>query len=286
MATPFIAERVSTLDLPELLPYRTLRRPVEHFQRGIVVAEGERVAFRLLASGLEVESLLITPEWFERVSAAYRGTQKRPIRAFLADRALLQQIVGYHLHQGIMAVGRVPPEPSIDQIPSPHMLVALDGLAHAENVGVIVRNCAALGADAVISGKNSSSPYLRRAARSSMGAVFSLPIFHADDLGMALQAIRSRHGTRIIAAHVGSSVSIAEGDFRGNVCLVVGNEDSGISPGVLALADQRMSIHMKRGTDSLNVASAVAVFLFEAARRREHAQDRPTDDHRDSTTGG
>jgi len=268
MDSPFTVERVSSLDAPDLLPYRTLRRPLEHFQKGLFVAEGERVVFRLLASGLVVRSLLLTPSWFAMVSSAYRGRPETPIKVYLAEAALLREIVGYHIHQGIMAVGSVPREPSLDSLPQPHLLVALDGLTQAENVGVIIRSCAGFGVDAVLSGENSSSPYLRRAVRNSMGGVFSLKVIHTGPLNDVLGTLRKKSATRIIAADPHAATTLPEARFTGNVCLVAGNEDTGISASLLDLADQRVGIPMEPGTDSLNVANAVAVFLYEARRQR------------------
>ncbi len=261
--------RVESFDDPELLPYRTLRRPVEHFQRGIFVAEGERVVLRLLESGLEVESLLLTPQWLERVSGHLEERRQRAVRVYLAEAVLLRQIVGYNLHQGIMAVGKVPPEPSPGSLPQPHMLVALEGLTQAENVGVIARNSAGFGVDALISGETSGSPYLRRAVRNSMGAVFSLGVIHSRRLAETLATLRETRQTRIIATVPHAGTPLTNVDLRGNICFVAGNEDAGISRDLRDLSDVQAAIPMQKGTDSLNVANAVAVFLYEACRQRQ-----------------
>jgi tRNA G18 (ribose-2'-O)-methylase SpoU len=258
---------IHSLDLPELEPYRTLRRPQQHIARGIFVAEGEKVVRRLLDSGLTVLSILLTPAWLEQIR---RTDSLESSEIFIGEKKLLETIVGYPLHQGIMAVARVPQQLSIgellSQLPDPFLVVALDGIVNAENVGVIVRNAAAFGANGIIAGTNSSSPYLRRAVRNSMGAVFRMPVIHAD-LQEALEAI-SPHCRRI-GALPGGDQSLASADFHGNLCLIFGNEGTGISDSILSLCDVRVAIPMHNNTDSLNVASAAAVFLYELARRRE-----------------
>src|SRR5262249_36502322 len=153
------SRRVESLDLPELEPYRTLRRPESHLRQGIFVAEGERVVRRLVESGLEVVSFLLEPVWFERLFADY-GRSLSEAQVFLAERRLLSTIVGFNLHQGVMAVAKVPAEPTLDRLPAEHLLVALDQLRVSENVGVIVRNAAAFGADAILVGERSASPWL------------------------------------------------------------------------------------------------------------------------------
>jgi tRNA G18 (ribose-2'-O)-methylase SpoU len=259
---------VLSLDHPGLEPYRTLRRGVDHIASGIFVAEGEKVVLRLLDSSLVVRSLLLTPRWWERIQATFSFHQEHPIDVFVAGSLLLREIVGYHLHQGIMAVGSVPPEPPLKSLPANHLLVALDGLNQSENVGVVVRNCAAFGVDAILVGERSSSPYLRRAVRNSMGTVFTIPVIHTGDLVGTFRLLREKFCTRIIAADAGAATPLAAGHLTGNTCLVVGNENTGITARTRESCDELLTIPMSRGIDSLNVASAAAVFLYEARKGR------------------
>jgi tRNA G18 (ribose-2'-O)-methylase SpoU len=252
---------IQSLDLAELEPYRTLRRPQQHIAQGIFVAEGEKVVRRLLDSGLSVISILLTRSWLDAIHQTY---SLESIEIFVAEKNLLETIVGYPLHQGIMALAHVPQElPLADfmrQLPQEFLLVAMDGIVNAENVGVIVRNAAAFGAHGIIAGTSSSSPYLRRAVRNSMGAVFHLPVVHAELID-ALQEIH--RSCRIIGATPGGE-SIQNADFSGNLCVVFGNEGTGLSDGILKLCDAHVGIPMMNDTDSLNVGSAAAVFLYAA----------------------
>jgi tRNA G18 (ribose-2'-O)-methylase SpoU len=265
-----VIHHVTSLELPELQPYRTLRRPQEHLAQGIFVAEGEKVVHRFLGSGLAPVSLLMTPEWFEQLFP--EGAGSLPCDAFVAAKKTLEKIVGFRMHQGIMAVGRLPTRITLDDLaqsaPLPKLLVALDGLVSAENVGVIVRNCAAFGVHGVITGKNSASPYLRRAVRNSMGGVFHVPVVQAESLAALLQTLRTNHSVQIVAAHLSTPATLMSGQLERNTCLVFGNEDGGVSAEVLAVCDAVLRIPMENGTDSLNVASASAVFLYEVRRQR------------------
>jgi tRNA G18 (ribose-2'-O)-methylase SpoU len=268
---PLRVSPVTSLSQPEIAAYRTLRRPHDHRVRGIFVAEGARVVERLLDSPLRVLSLMLTPEWLRDLEPVIRRSCAGA-DIFLADRLLMQKIVGFHLHQGIMAVAEIPPDPPLSSIAVPHMLVALDALHHAENVGTLVRNCAAFGVDALISGETGSSPYMRRSVRNSMGAIFKLPVIHTDSLVKTLSVVRRDFGTRILAADPGGGGTVEEQDFTGNICLVAGNEGYGISPGILAACDGRIRIPMDNGTDSLNVATAMAVLLHEARKQRSRSR--------------
>ncbi len=233
------------------------------------MAEGEKVVRRLLDSPLTVVSVLVTEEWYKRLF----HTEQPLFDIFIADKELLQSIVGYNLHQGIMAVAKVPEQQFLEvilrQMSEPYLFVALDGLVNAENVGVVVRNCAAFGVDAIIVGETSSSPYLRRAVRNSMGTVFQFPVVHTADLAGALQSLQKTFHTNIIAAHPDEQSTIHNTNFMGNTCIVFGNEGEGISDKILKVCSSHVAIPMMNGTDSLNVASASAVFLYEARKQRD-----------------
>lgn len=260
------------LDAPELAPYRTLRRPMDHIREGIFIAEGEKVVRRLLESKLQTISLLMTPEWYDRLFNREHIPLAGTTKIFLGNKDLVEKIVGYNLHQGIMAVARMPQAHSLHRLmadrPEPVLVVALDGLVNAENVGLVVRNCAAFGVNVVIVGETSCSPYLRRAVRNSMGTIFCLPVVHTDNLAQSLHDMRTKHQMLIIGAHPGERTTIQEVNLEKDVCLVFGNEGQGISAKVLEQCVVRAAIPMMNGTDSLNVASASAVFLYEARRQR------------------
>jgi tRNA G18 (ribose-2'-O)-methylase SpoU len=258
--------QISDLDLPELEPYRTLRRPEDHWRRRIFVAEGEKVVRRLMQSGLTIISFLMTPQWKQQI---FPNESSEPV--YIASKDLLETIVGFPLHQGIMAVAKMPEEGSLAKLLSVRktpLFVALDGVVNAENVGVAVRNCAAFGADAILTDQTSSSPWLRRSVRNSMGGIFQIATFHVPDLANQLIELKQKYGMRIIAAHPGGDVQLHSTDLTRGIVMVFGNEGYGLSERILKEADSAVSIPMNNKTDSLNVASAVAVFLYEASRQR------------------
>src|SRR5436190_13336350 len=167
--------KIDSLELPELAPYRTMRRQGEHREQGIFVAEGEKVVRRLLESEFTVASLLLPAKWLKEYEPLIRSRPEE-IDAFVAEKGLLEKLTGFSMYQGVLAVGKVPPAPTLDTVlirsRRPYLFAAVDGLSNAENLGVLVRNCAAFGVQALLVGKTSCSPYLRRAVRSSMGTIF------------------------------------------------------------------------------------------------------------------
>ena len=265
-------QTIETLDHPDLLPYRTMRQQADHHRQGIFVAEGEKVVRRLLESPLPVISLLLPPKWLESFEPVLKSRQDE-LEVFLAEKKVLEHLTGFSMYQGVLALARIPKPVPLDEIfrpaSRPYLFAAVDGLSSAENLGGLVRNCAAFGVQALLVGETSSSPYLRRAVRTSMGAIFQLPVVAVSCLTEAMQHLRSRN-VRCLAAHPHTDgQTLARSDFSGDCCVVFGSEGHGISSGVLSACDEAAAIPMAPGVDSLNVGSASAVFLYEASRQRE-----------------
>jgi tRNA G18 (ribose-2'-O)-methylase SpoU len=271
-------EKISSFDAPELQPYATMRRPVAHETLGIFVAEGEKVVRRLLESHFTVISIVFT----ERHLADFRHLiEARPeqITVYLAEKKWLETLTGFAMFQGVLAVGKIPKQVLLEDVlresPKPRLIAAVDGLTNSENLGALVRNCAAFSVHALLVGETSSSPFLRRAVRNSMGAIFQLPVVElgkgdAKTLAEALQVLR-KHGIRCIAAHPHGEKLLTEADFAKDCCIVFGSEGLGISKEVLESCDEAVAIPMPEKVDSLNVGAAAAVFLYEANRQRKKA---------------
>jgi tRNA G18 (ribose-2'-O)-methylase SpoU len=287
----FHVRKIESFDSPALQPYATMRRSRDHESQGIFVAEGTKVVRRLLESDFAVESVILPESWLPEFQPLLEK-RREDVPVYLAEKKLLESLVGFSMFQGVLAVGKIPEPVSLEKIlaasPHPQLFVALDALTNAENLGALVRNCVAFGVHAVIVGETSSSPFLRRSVRNSMGTILQLPIVelarigqwrkpgvvsHTTDLTLVecLQDFRAR-GIRTIAAHPHTDKRIlSQADFRGDCCLVFGSEGDGISPAVLAACDEAVAIPMPPSVDSLNVGAAAAVFLYEANRQRTNS---------------
>ena len=105
-AVPLV-QKIDSLELPELAPYRTLRRPLEHREQGIFVAEGEKVVRRLLESDFTVVSLLLPEKWFLEYEPLI-GSRPENISVYLAEKSILEKLVGFSMFQGVLAVAQIP----------------------------------------------------------------------------------------------------------------------------------------------------------------------------------
>lgn len=263
---------VDTLDLPELEPYRTLRRQTQHWREGYFVAEGEKAVRALLASSLVVRSMLISRDWLPLVEEHRLPGILDDSTIFVAPDDLLEGIVGYPLHKRLMAIGLLPENPSLERLHaagSPDAVyVALEAIADAENMGMILRNCAAFGVAGLIVGSDSSSPYLRRSVRVSLGNVFSLRIHRSENLHETLRRCRTEFGWQVVGTTPrGGETRIVSPTPERPLCLLFGSEAQGLTEEALSLCDGLFTIPMRGDVDSINVANAVAVALHEATRR-------------------
>jgi tRNA G18 (ribose-2'-O)-methylase SpoU len=195
------------------------------------------------------------------------------IDVFIGEKEELSKITGYELHQFIMACAEIPQTKTIEEImgsnQSPVLLVALDGLTSSDNVGLVLRNCAAFGVHALIAGETSADPWLRRAVRKSMGNVFKVPVIYSDSLVNTIKKLRNEYNIEVFGAQVTKeSAPLYTVSLKSSCCIVMGNEGSGVSSEVLDACSKSLYIPMTTGVDSLNVSSAAAIILSEAVRQR------------------
>ena len=270
----FHVRKIESFDAPELYPYATLRRSRDHEQKGIFVAEGTKVVQRLLESNFTILSMVVPEKWLIEFHKPLLEKRPEDVIVYVAEKKLLESLTGFTMFQGVLAVGQIPAPVSFEKIlndtPHPQLFVAVDALTNAENLGALARNCVAFGAQALIVGETSSSPFLRRAVRNSMGTILQLPVIELARLGQwhpktfashttamtlvdCLKEFRAR-GIRCIAAHPHTDQRIlSQADFRGDCCIVFGSEGDGISAEVRAACDDLVAIPMPPNVDSLNV---------------------------------
>ncbi|MDZ4693680.1 MAG: RNA methyltransferase [Deltaproteobacteria bacterium] len=255
------AIRISTADDPRLADYRELKEQRLQADSGKFVAESIGVLRVLCKSALAIDSVLTNETKYESAAAAIADSGRTGVALYMASQAVMDGIAGFNVHRGCLAIGR---RPTVTTIPDgAQLVVALEDLVNVDNVGAIVRNACAFGADALLLSPRCADPYYRKAIRVAMGNTFLLPIVRAHDWPHALLACREQMGARLLGAVVDAGASLLS-EYRrsGPVILLVGGEGPGLLQSTLALCDHRLTIPMA-GADSLNVANATAVFLYQ-----------------------
>lgn len=248
----------SRLDL-----YRDLRASNLTRASGRFVVEGMLLVERLLDSAWPTESVVCCEEFVPRIASRIRP--ETPL--YLLPRRLMSELVGFQFHRGILASGRRrPPVPLAALYDSGRKerstLVICPNVRDPENLGAIIRSAAAFGCSGVLLGETCSDPFTRRVMRTSMGAVFQVPIVEALQAGYDLPRLKEM-GYEIIGAALDAAATPLPAACRPpRLALMVGNEAEGIDPLGRSFCDRLVTLPMAAGTDSLNVAVATGVFLY------------------------
>ncbi len=243
--------------------YTSLQKAAEkHLRNGVFVAEGVKVFKKLLESDLKIISIFALPEYYEENNSIIEKRIIDKSKLYFASKDLMAEIIGFKIHSGVMAIASVPQNPPLENLRFP--IVALNGIVDSENVGAIVRNCAAFGCHSIIYDKKTSSPYLRRAVRVSMGTVFDVDIHETNSLRNSLLDLKSNKKVKIISSEINeNSIDIRNVDKSGNVIIVFGSEGRGIDSEILEYSDFIAHIAISPSVSSLNVAASSAIMLYE-----------------------
>lgn len=260
-----IVERITEFEDPRIAFYQNLR---ERTLRGesIFLAEGRVVTQRLLQSTYEVESLLLD----ERYLPEFAPFVPPGVPIYITDEKLLEKIVGFKYHQGVLAAGRRRPEPPFDQF-LPELvgreclrLVICPEVTKPENLGLVFRTAAAFDFDGVILGPQACDPLSRRVLRVSMGAVLFTPFCRAREIAEAIRRLKRDCGLAVVAAVVDREATrLEEFVFPARAALLVGGEYYGLPDSLVSLADFRVTIPMSPKVDSLNLGVATGIFAYK-----------------------
>ena len=253
-------------DDPRIEAYRQVRERDLVGRHGGFIAEGEVVLRVLLSAGSRHQptSLLIAEKRLDRL-APMLGTLPAEIPVYAVGPAVMDAIVGFPIHRGILAHGLRAAALDAGELLAglgPRALVlALFGIANHDNMGGLFRNAAAFGVDAVLLDETCCDPLYRKAIRVSVGAALKVPFARlgpGDDL---LQML-AQAGFTALALSPGGSESVAGLARPHRVAVLLGAEGEGLREGVLSRA-RTLAIPMSPGWDSLNVAAASAIVLHQ-----------------------
>jgi tRNA G18 (ribose-2'-O)-methylase SpoU len=262
-------ERIADPSDPRLRDFTDLRdvqlRRRREPEEGLFLAEGGETIRRAVHAGYRPRAFLVTEPWL-RPDRLGDLLAEAAAPVLVAEPDLLRRTTGFPFHRGALASFDRRPLPSVDEVlVGASRLAVLEDLTDHTNLGAIFRSAAALGMDAVLLTPRCADPLYRRAVRTSMGAVLSLPwarLAGQDGPGRLGSA-----GFEVWALTPAEDADLIERlDRPHRLALALGSEGPGLSDHWLRTADRRVRISMRPGSDSLNVAAAAAVAFHEVAR--------------------
>lgn len=266
-----IVEHVHDLSHPLLADYRSLTdvalRTRSEPDEGLYIAESLKILERALRAGHRARSVLTSPSWLSKiedlVGALPGALEETPV--FVVESELMETLTGYHVHRGTLASMHRPEMPPLDNVlAGATRIVVLEDIVDHTNVGAIFRSVAGIGADAVIVTDSCADPLYRRSVRVSMGTVFQIPWTRVASWGELVAALRANEITIVALALTPDAIDldVFAKDPPKKLALALGAEGDGLSSRALGDADAVVSIPMRGGVDSLNVAAASAVALW------------------------
>jgi tRNA G18 (ribose-2'-O)-methylase SpoU len=258
--------RVNDPDDPRIDAYRNVPDPDLLIQGGLFVAEGRLVVRRLIEGRrFPVRSVMVT----EAALVPLRDVlaTRDELTVYVVLQAVMNGITGFNLHRGCLAIGERPrPYDWRELMKGARRAIALERIGNADNVGSVFRSASAFGVDTVLLERSCTDPLYRKAIRTSMGAALTMPYAQAEPWPEMLRAL-AQEGWVIVAmtpAPTGLALRpLALTISDRPVLVVVGNEGEGLSDAALDACTHRARIPMTNNVDSLNVATAAAIALYE-----------------------
>ncbi|HMH43617.1 MAG TPA: RNA methyltransferase [Pyrinomonadaceae bacterium] len=237
-----------------------------------IFVEGLRLCEEALRSGLEIEVVVYSEQIAKKKRAAelIRELERVASKSGTVNEKLLASIAYTKTPQGVVVLAA---RPSITEKefkrrqPANPLLMILHGINNPVNVGAIVRTAEAAGATGVVTTAGTADPFSPKSLRGAMGSAFRLPFWVGEDYPQVIKWCRQQR-IQIVCASAEGAESYTEIDWRRPTALVMGSESHGLTTDEISAADRAVSIPMKGSTESLNVAVAAGILLYEASRQR------------------
>ena len=266
--------RIDDLQSPILDPYRNLRTTNLTRFSGRFIAESRPLVLRLLDSSIDVESVLLDEAFLEE--ALPRIPEQ--VNTLVVPSEMVSELIGFNFHRGYLACGLRPKPGTVEDFLRDHSLptvpsnstrwtgAMLVGVQDPENLGSILRSCAALGIVDIFMGPQCVDPFARRVLRVSMGNAFKLRFYDSKDVLADLERLNALRIESIAACLADDSQELTGFSRNGNALILFGNEAHGLPLSVQQTCTRRLKIAMDLETDSLNVSVAAGIILHNLCR--------------------
>ncbi len=257
---------------PRIAEFTQIRERDLTGRSGQFIAEGT-VVLRMLAGahaagrGFRAEKLLLLRNRVEGVADLIDAFPSE-VPVYVAEGPVLDAIAGFHLHRGVLALGRRANAPSavelIASLPQTSLVLVGCGISNHDNIGALFRNAAGFGADAVLLDETCCDPLYRKALRVSVGSVLTTPYARDGSAADRLSAL-AEAGFAIWALSPSGSTEISAIPPSPRMALVMGTEGEGLPKAILERFHTARIAQMP-GLDSLNVGTASGIALYSLAR--------------------
>ena len=244
-------------------------REVARGDRSLALVDGWHLLHEATSSGMAIDLVAVVEQpTAEGDARLLRELQRSAVRVVTVASSVMDALSPVRTPSGIVALvrRREGDLASVTAGAEPLVLVAVD-VQDPGNTGAIIRSAEAGGATGAICAGSTADPWGWKALRAGMGSTFRLPLHQERDGAAVCQDLRAR-GLQVIATVLDEAPPMHAVDLRGPTALLLGGEGDGLSQEILRVADSRITIPMQAPVDSLNVAVAAGVLVYEARRQR------------------
>ena len=223
-----------------------------------VVVESKNVFKKLFSTNIKIHKVFTTIEHLEFLK---QNCKDIDFPIFTANNEIMKEIVGHKIHQGMLALIDKPKYINFEDIKGD--VVVLNGLTSPENVGSIVRSCAAFNINTLIIDEKTCSPFIRRCIRVSTGNLFNIKVYKTNTLVSDLNKLQTLGYKVLTTANHENAISLHKFEFPEKSAIVIGSEGFGASDEVIDLSDEILKIDISEEVTSLNAAIAASIVFFQ-----------------------
>ena len=242
-----------------------LKKSKERKEQGAFVIEGRKMFEEICQEKSRVIKAYFSDSY---VKEQYKDGRLPGVPYEIVADAVFDAMAETVTPQGVLAIVKIPEYSLEDMIENAGPLVLLENLRDPGNLGTIIRTAEAAGVSGVILSKESVDIYNPKVIRSTMGAVYRVPFFYAEDFYGLLKELQNRE-VRLLAAHLKGTKTFDKADYSGKTGILIGNEANGLSGEAAELAEEKVLIPMAGNVESLNAAVAAALLMYEAFRKQK-----------------
>jgi RNA methyltransferase, TrmH family len=263
-----MTETISSAANPLVKRVRLLADRKHRRREGAFVVEGIQPVWRAVEAGWEIEALIVAPELLagSAVAGMLAQQEAKGVRVARLSGELFVRLSGREGPTGLAAIvrGRVRSLPDLAAAPDA-VFAALHRIANPGNLGTIIRTVDAVGGSGIILVGDCTDPFAPAAVKASMGSLFAVSVAHAPDAGTFF-GWAAGHGIQVLATSGAAGSEHWSAHYRPPLAVLFGSEGDGLPEDLLARADLRVRIPMTGTAESLNLAAAAAVMLYEVRR--------------------
>lgn len=246
-----------------------LQKSTKHRKKtGLFVVEGWRMVSEV--PNWYFDRIFVTQTCYEKCKALFRDGFDA-LKVELVSEKVLEAMSLETTPQGVLATVVIPKHNDVSLNTKNPLIIALEDIQDPGNLGTILRTAEAAGVDQVVLSKGTVDLYNPKVVKATMGAIFRLSIAHGIELSDYVDAL-VKQGIRVYAAHLDGTMHHFEADYTKGTCFLMGNEGNGLSDALAKKATAYIRIPMQQAAESLNVAMASGILIYEAIRQRFSAQ--------------